>query len=452
MKGLERIRGKVISFLIVNPGLKLWIREMTFLLTVADQSHLEFFTDELIFDSLVEAELDCWLHLHNVSLSRKWYSNEIETIAIRELKTLTISTDASTYQGGVHIEYGNRPGQIIEMSVAWAPHEANLDIACKEILMVKKVLEILPNVSGKKLTFKVDNTVAVNSFKNDGCRNLTVTRIQKEILELAFRRHCHISLDWISTHLQQADAPSRNILSHIDSRINFSLRFAIKAVFSNGVDLFATYSNRVFHRYYSRYDEFQSTGMFVFDTTFLDDDFLYAYPPSSLSQSCIELLQRHPFNPQAMIIHEFSSNSLIHLMASEHFQYRLLVGNRRNPCCLTTGKRLQSDGDVGDYYRNYGEPLRTWLYFRNVSISQIQIVHSMFRKQKHPFAISCNLKYVRRLFRLWRMVVHRDSCVHHQSQHFPVGQCRFNHRCRKDSSPFCFQLQSLGTSNLTQQF
>ena len=159
--------------------------------------------------------------------------------------------------------------------------------------MVKKVLEQMPDVVGKSLTFKVDNTVAVNSFKNGGCRDLKVTRIHKDILEYAAKRRCHVALDWISTHLQAADAPSRNVSSHIDSRVNYSVRFALITCFPNAVDLFATIGNRVYHRYYSRYEEFNSEGIFVFDAKFSSADTVYVYPPSSLYESSINLLRRN---------------------------------------------------------------------------------------------------------------------------------------------------------------
>ena len=441
VKGLERIRGKVISFLIVNPGLKLYIREMTALLTLADRDGLEFFTEEMIMRSHVEQELNNWLYLHNspAALSRKWYSDEIETIVIRQMKSLIISTDASTYQGGIHIEVGSQPGEVIEMSIPWSPEEAALDIACKEILIIKKTLQLWPGVCGKHLIFKVDNTVVVNSFKNDGCRNLMVTRIQKEILELATQRQCHVHLDWISTHLQAADAPSRNLLSHNDSRINFSLRYGLISMFPFGIDLFATFSNRVFHRYYSRYEEFCSEGIFVFEAKFSPQDTLYAYPPSSLQLPAITMLRRHSMNPQVMLLHEFGSNALVHLQASEHFQYRLLVGNRRNPCCITTGKQLHHDGYNGDYYRNYGEPFRSWLYFRNVSVRSIQHIHHLYCQQRHPLALLSTHKLFRRIFRLWRMVVHRDLCAdfrHNRRSSHLVESCR-------DSSPFCLRIEKL---------
>ena len=441
VKGLERIRGKVISFLIVNPGLKLRIREMTALLNQAEIHNLSVFTSDLIDNSFVFDELDCWLRLHNVKLSRKWYSKDIESLAIRSLQEMVISTDASTYQGGVHIEFGSKPGQIIEMSIPWSPHEATLDIACKEILMVKKVLEVLPSVQRKRLIFKVDNTVAVNSFKNDGCRNLIVTRIHKEILELAHIKNCHVTLDWISTHLQQADAPSRNILSHIDSRVNFSIRFALKICFPLGIDLFATISNRVYQRYFSRYEEFQSEGIFIFNARFCKHDFLYAYPPSSLNQSCLQLLARHPQNQQCMILHEFSSNALIHQAAMEQFDHRLLVGNRNNPCCLTTGKKLQADGQTGDYFRNYGEPLCSWMYFKNVHPAQIRRFHQLFCQQRHPLALGCNRKFLRRLFRIWRMITHRNLCADFRIEN-QYRQKIISEDCR-DSSPFCLKLESL---------
>ena len=443
VKLLERIRGKVISFLIVNPGLRLRIREMTHLLCQADQLGLEFFTDEMIFNSEVDQEFDCWLHLHNVRLDRKWYSQEIETIAIRDLKHMVISTDASTYQGGVHIEYGDRPGHIIELSITWAPHEAILGIACKEILMVLKVLQLLPDVVGKSLTFKVDNTVAVNSFKNDGCRDLMVTRIHKEILDLAFQRGCHVSLDWISTHLQAADAPSRNVNSHIDSRVNFSVRFALITSFPDAVDLFATVGNRVFRRYFSRYEEFQSEGIFVFDTTFSPSDTLYAYPPSSLYESTINLLRRNEDCSQVMLIHEFGSNALIHLQASEHFHYRLLIGDRRNPCCLTTGKKANHDKHTGDYFRNYGEPFRSWMYFRNISVSKIRRFHRLYCQQRHPMVFFSQHKLLRRMFRCWRMHTHRNSCAD-----FRTGfrQSSLLETCRS-FSPFCLRVEILDRHN-----
>ena len=439
VKLLERIRGKVISFLIVNPGLKLYIREMTHLLCLAEQLGLDYFTEDMIFNSEVEREFDCWFRLHNVSLSRKWYSDEIETVAIREMKHLVVSTDASTYQGGVHIEFGDRPGHIIEMSISWAPHEAVMGIACKEILMVKKVLEQMPDVVGKSLTFKVDNTVAVNSFKNGGCRDLKVTRIHKEILEYAAKRRCHVALDWISTHLQAADAPSRNVSSHIDSRVNFSVRFALITCFPNAVDLFATVGNRVFRRYFSRYEEFTSDGIFVFDTTFSPADILYAYPPSSLYGSAINLLRRNPSCTQIMLIHEFGSNALIHYQASQHFHYRLLIGDRRNPCCLTTGKKLNQDGQTGDFFRNYGEPHRSWMYFRNVSVDLIRRFHHAYCQQRHPLALFTRHKKLRRVFRCWRMISHRNRCAD-----FRTGlsqSCLLEH-CRS-SSPFCLRIEIL---------
>ena len=442
-KGLMTIRGKIISFLIVNPGLKLWIREMTALLTMADRFGIDYFDEETIDRSYVFDEMDNWLRLDNVSLSRKWYSQQIETVAIHKLKELVISTDASNYQGGVHIEYGNKPGQIVEMPLFWAPNEANLDIACKEILAVKKVLELLRDVAGKYLVFKVDNTVVVNSFKNDGCRNLLVTRYHKEIMKLAFKMQCHIRVDWISTHLQMADAPSRNLLSHNDSRINFALRFAFIVSFPNGVDLFATLPNRVYHRYHSRYDEFQSETMFVFDTSFSVNDFLYAYPPSGLSFSCLHLLKRLPDCRQAMVIHEFGSNALLHLTARKQFHARLLVGTRNSPCCLTTGKKLQPNGSSSDFYRAHGEPLRTWIYFRHVSPYKIRQFHTLYMQQRHPMGLVVNNKFLRRVFRLWRIRAHRNRCaiLREFAGNDLDAHCE---KCSSDS-PFCFQFENLTT-------
>ena len=95
---LEVIRGKLISWLIVITDMKIFIRELNVAIARAydqNQFHLE---NSVLADLHIQNELEVWLQLKSSDLKRKWLQ---DSHVVAELKSFTISTDASGFAAGL---------------------------------------------------------------------------------------------------------------------------------------------------------------------------------------------------------------------------------------------------------------------------------------------------------------------------------------------------------------
>ena len=92
----------------------------------------------------------------------------------------------------------------------------------------------------------------VCAFQNDGIKDHIFSRHLRRIYRYCRKMNIHLTVEWVSTKLQQADEPSRS--THLyDSCLRYHLRVAVKVSFGVNVDLCASAENRVTRRFISQY-------------------------------------------------------------------------------------------------------------------------------------------------------------------------------------------------------
>ena len=95
---LERIRGRLISWIIVIPDMRIYIRQMNVAVARAyDTSNFNLLQKDLS-DLMLAEELMLWTRVPHSDLKRKWLDDRH---VVARLKSFTISTDASGFAAGL---------------------------------------------------------------------------------------------------------------------------------------------------------------------------------------------------------------------------------------------------------------------------------------------------------------------------------------------------------------
>ena len=95
---MEIIRGKLISWLIVITNMRIFIRELNVAIARAYDRDDFALKNDILVDLHIQSELEIWLQLKPSDLKRKWLQ---DSHVVAELKSYTISTDASGFAAGL---------------------------------------------------------------------------------------------------------------------------------------------------------------------------------------------------------------------------------------------------------------------------------------------------------------------------------------------------------------
>ena len=203
-----------------------------------------------------------------------------------------------------------------------------------------------------------DNIIVVAAFRNDGVKDHIFTRNLRRIYKYCRKMNIHLTVEWVSTHVQQADAPSRS--THLyDSCLRYHLRVAIKSSFKINVDLCASAENRVTRRFISQYEHPESEGidcMGLFRRRIQlrpDSDFKvvkslpvteyvpYCFPPDVLSRPIIRDLVHH-FDQFIYILNVYRGRDSTFAQAKRKFDYYLIIGDSQTPAIVTPTRRQRN--------------------------------------------------------------------------------------------------------------
>ena len=284
MKLLERIRGRINSWCLVCVNYGFFTRE----LNLAIKEHYARFegpiaTENLMdqdqisnFDYLV-AELRLWQRLNYVKLTRKWISDQ--HVNFNEFEE--IYTDASGFGLGSARE--------VRGVLKTRKFPLPLALAGKPI-HVKEAYVILADLQsrgskfdGCRLCVWCDNVAVVESWEGNGTRNIDMARIFAELCKHCQQHNIYLTLKWISTEDQKADAPSRE-LTHVFSRTKKRITRPLLQKLGVNIDVFASPGDSIGEkiRYYSEYPYPKAAGVDGLTYKYQDGDVPYAYAPRVL--------------------------------------------------------------------------------------------------------------------------------------------------------------------------
>ena len=294
MKELERIRGKIISWILVCENWGFYTREMNYTLKLhmarfkgpRAETELMLATEIDNLDELFE-ELDIWVNVDYVHLTRPWKTEEHVTIG----PLRNIYTDASGAGLGSAIKIGDD----LEMRKFSMPLWL-----CSQGIHVKEAYAIVIAVESygdelfnRRIVILCDNRSVVDSWEGDGARDIPLARMLKRLRKKCTDCKLNLKLKWVPTDQQAADAPSREI-THVFARLKRN--FGSRLVRSLGVnlDLFADPGNVLTDeiRFCSEYPFPNSAGVngMSYLSRQLSTDVCYAYPPRVLSGPFLKVI------------------------------------------------------------------------------------------------------------------------------------------------------------------
>ena len=110
-----------------------------------------------------------------------------------------------------------------------------------------------------------------------------MSRIFSDLIKYCQDRGISLTLKWISTNEQEADAPSREV-SHVFSRMKKRVTQFLVKILNVNVDLFASPCDVIGEgvRYYSEYPYPEAAGVDGLTYTYTKGDVPYAYAPRVL--------------------------------------------------------------------------------------------------------------------------------------------------------------------------
>ena len=234
-----------------------------------------------------------------------------------------------------------------------------------------------------------DNVIVVAAFRNDGVKDHIFTRHLRRIYRYCRKMNIHLNVEWVSTKLQQADAPSRS--THLyDSCLRYHLRVALKVNFKVNVDLCASAENKVTRRFFCQYDHPESEGvdcMSIFEprinfqpssnfkvTQPLDSSQYrpYCYPPDVLLRPIIRNLVPK-FPTFVLVLNAYKGPDQAFALAKRNFEYYVIIGDTQTPAVVTPCRRQRNNYPLAEpYYRLNKEISTSYLFIKGHPLEAIQ--------------------------------------------------------------------------------
>lgn len=403
MKLLEKIRGQLVSWFVVVQNYSYYIKEQNEALRLWEAENGQDIVGRYIrsnpylapsqIPNLPEliAELNEWCILNRLRLQREWRPGGHHNLI--KIK-YDLHTDASG--GGLGSCLVQRiNGQSMETRCYSVP----LDMV-DEPIHVKEAAILLLALSSyghllddSYLTIWCDNQSVVESWKKNGGRNLSISRHLRALIEHCEDHRIRLNIEWISTHKQLADEPSRNY-SLANCRLRPSLADLLVIETRINMDLFADPTNRLPGcQFYSRYPFPESYGQDALTLSYLPDNIrnafvYYAFPPQKVARPFVT--QILPLLPKAIYLHH---QNVAEMDLERHLaricNYRMLIGCQKQPACLAPSGHKKTDSGIA-YYRLHRQNL-TYLYFRGFDECVLDRLRDRIQRDVGKFKFSLRM-------------------------------------------------------------
>ena len=285
LKTLQRFVGKCQSFKLVFPAASLFIRECCLFMSSLDDTTLVPLTQQ------VRDEVLFWRFVDTFSEPIQWRQDRHISVQL--------SSDASGFKWGGVIT-------LKEADVAfgdyWSPEVQQMtDICYKEALALYFVLlSVLDALWDHRVDVQVDSQSLYHTWTGLKAKSLALIGVLKLIFSLTLEANFDLTLQWVPSKRNLADAPSREI-SRADSRLVSALWIFLQRELGGQSgftwDLMALPSNvqtgkdGMPLKFFSRWPVHGSSGVNIFAQPCPREEEMYAFPPFVLIPALIKLFQ-----------------------------------------------------------------------------------------------------------------------------------------------------------------
>ncbi len=274
---LQKIMGKCMSFCLVYPAAKLYIRNMA-RAVAATQKCSKF----VKISGELREEIEFWGFIDSMQGGAAWRQE-------RHVD-LEIATDASGYAWGA---------SLADKSILHDRFEAEdkRPIHLKESEALIKTLHAIPDVvRDKRLDVHVDNQAVVKAWERLGARDKALNDLIKELFQLVTHLNCDMKLIYIKSADNPADEPSRR-LSLADAMLSPTQWSFLEQKFGpHTFDMMSLDSNAMKDKnghvlpHYTPWPLPDSSGVNVLSQVLSDTENYYCFPPFCMVDAVIGFL------------------------------------------------------------------------------------------------------------------------------------------------------------------
>ena len=204
VKTLQRFAGKCVSMNLVIRAAKLYCREVNAAISIGIKN-----SRDIHITGDLRKEIEHWRFLDHWQGVSPWRF-ELQ-------KQITIATDASLFKYGISVLTGEQQG--LQFGDFWENCD-DRPIHLKEADAIIKAIKSLGlSVRNHRLDILTDNQSVIAVWENQGGRDKLLNDIMKDLFKLVCENNIDLHLQYISSSLNVADAPSR-LLSLSDSKLS----------------------------------------------------------------------------------------------------------------------------------------------------------------------------------------------------------------------------------------
>ena len=282
---LQKFVGKCVSFIPAVPAAKLYTSQCNIAIAKAAKSFdVVHMTEEL------KQEVSHWNFLESWKDFLPWRSEAHATI--------TISTDASGYKwAGVLKEHNI----CSEFSDYFPEQDMTKNIMVKEALALKQTLVACGSkIKNCRVDARVDNKVLIDAWNSQGSRHSALNEVIKDIFHIIYQGNTHLSLLYVPSIDNVADAPSR-MLNKSDAMLSLKTWTRIQQIYGgktgHSFDLMALDSNcqRSLDNtplpHFTPFKTPASNGVNVFSQNLTTHENYYVFPPLALVSPLAQFLK-----------------------------------------------------------------------------------------------------------------------------------------------------------------
>ena len=283
LKSLQRLMGKCVSFSLCVPSTKLYIRAMA-----AASARAARFSHTINLDKELRDEIEEWRFLDTRD---QWLPWRLEKHA-----ELTLATDSSTFAWGATM-------QEVTISDMWPAHDSR-PIHLKEAHALLLTLQaVATKLTDRRVEARVDNMAVVHAWTNEGAKDPRLNDILKQIARLVTQENCDLTISYIPSKDNPADAPSRR-LSAADTTLSAIMWRTLECSYGpHSFDLMALDSNAQQDRggvalpHFTPYPLPGSAGTNLFSQSLQAGHNYYCFPPFCLVGPTIKFLMEERARP-----------------------------------------------------------------------------------------------------------------------------------------------------------
>lgn len=287
LKTLQKFAGKTTSFALLVPAAKLYTNCVYHAISRAIKTS----TRQVKLSPCLRTEIAHWRFLDNWQGFLPW-RNESHL-------QVQLFSDASNFGWGGCLFSPGRPEVVIRGY--WDETDRGRPIIVKEVQALRLTLEnLLHRSENTRVDVFVDNKPLVSSWENQVSRSPEVSNIMKSIFQFSLCRNLSISLQYVPSRSNPADAPSRT-LSDLDASLDVRPWNLVESTFGpHTIDLMALPSNVKLDRsgrplkFFSPFPCVQAQGTNIFSQELAPSENAYVFPPFTLIGPLVKYLASQP--------------------------------------------------------------------------------------------------------------------------------------------------------------